>query len=138
MTSSKLPDAKILGQRLAKVSRKLPTPDVTRFMTELCEVHRQNQRTQLEIAQIQNKRAIIESEMRERYKLYREVFGEIFMERRAAIQKSFDVIDEGLRSKDNELVNSGMRALSEVVSASPFSDAATLAQVLESGGKIEL
>ena len=75
---------------------------------------------------------------RKKYDLYNKIFTEVFVERRMAIQKYFEIIDRGLAENNRDLISMGLSHLSQLVATSPFSDVATLSKKLESKEIIEI
>lgn len=55
-----------------------------------------------------------------------------------AINKSFEVIDQGLKTNDRNLISSGLHSLSQVVSSSPFADVQQLSKALEGNNIIDI
>jgi DNA-binding transcriptional regulator YiaG len=92
--------------------------------------------TKREIAKYEHIERVKIKEIQEKYSLMRAVFGELFAERRAAINKDFEVIDKGLRENDYTLIEKGLNSLSQVVTASPFADIVSFHKMLESDDQV--
>ncbi|MCH1625111.1 hypothetical protein [Fredinandcohnia quinoae] len=54
------------------------------------------------------------------------------------LDKSFEIIDKGLKESDKDLVSIGMQGISKVVSSSPFSNVDQLARMIEGNRVIEI
>lgn len=102
------------------------------------DAYKQTLDTQVEIAKIQSQRDILIEDVKQRYSLYSEIFQGIFSERSAAIQKFFEVIDNGIKNHDDALISQGMQQLSNVVTSSPFVSFSDFKKQLESGEPFEL
>ena len=114
------------------------TTDPTSFFKNLIEVYKEGKKTDLEIEQLRLKKEVLLTEMEKRHDLYNKIFTEIFVERRMAIQKYFEIIDKGLVENNRELISMGLSHLSQVVMTSPFSDINSLSKKLESNEIIEI
>ena len=114
------------------------TIDPTSFFKTLMEVYKEGKKTDLEIEQLRMKKEILLAEMEKKHDLYNKIFTEIFVERRMAIQKYFEIIDRGLAENNRELISIGLSHLSQVVTTSPFSDINSLSKKLESNEIIEI
>lgn len=100
----------------------LPSTDIIKFIKILGEAYNENQITEREIEKIHAQREILLIEIKRKYDLYEKVFERIFDERKIAIHKSFEVIDQGLATSNRELISTGLHSLSQIVSNSPFTD----------------
>ena len=114
------------------------TTDPTSFFKTLMEVYKEGKKTDLEIEELRMKKEILLAEIEKKHDLYNKIFTEIFVERRMAIQKYFEIIDKGLAENNRELISIGLSHLSQVVTTSPFSDINSLSKKLESNEIIEI
>ena len=114
------------------------TTDPTSFFKNLIEVYKEGKKTDFEIEQLRLKKELLLTEMEKRHELYNKIFTEIFVERRMAIQKYFEIIDKGLAENNRELISIGLSHLSQVVTTSPFSDINALSKKLENNEIIEI
>ncbi|MFW9604165.1 MAG: hypothetical protein ACMV0F_04360 [Trichlorobacter sp.] len=125
-----------------KVPQKAPVPlpnaDVLAFFKVLAEAYKENQQTEREIARIEAAKEILITNIKEKYGFYREVFDQIFTERKAIMNKHFDIIDHGISTNNRDLVLCGLQGLGQLVSTSPFSDISNLSKMLENDIPIEL
>ena len=110
----------------------------TSFFKTLIEVYKEGKKTDLEIEQLRLKKEVLLKEMEQRHDLYNKIFTEIFVERRMAIQKYFEIIDRGLAENNRELINMVLFHLSQIVTTSPFFDINSLSKKLESNEIIEI
>lgn len=124
--------------KLNKVSYILPQEDILDFFNSLLEAYKENQITERELARIEAQKEIVLLHIKEKYNLYHKIFDKIFEERQQAINKSFEVIDKGIRDDNRDLISSGLHALSKVVSSSPFVNLQQLRQALEGNEIIEI
>lgn len=128
----------VVLKKLNSVSKVMPTADALAFMNQLQDAYTTYRQTEVQLKTIEAQREVLITEIQQRYDLYHKVFDNIFDERKMAINKSFEIIDEGLKNNDRELVNIGMQGLSKVVSSSPFANIEQLTNLIESGQKIQI
>lgn len=119
-------------------NNSIPIEGTGGFFSELIDAYKENQRNEVELEKISAKKEIVIKEMELRYDLYNKIFHEIFYERRSAINKSFEIIDKGIKNDDKELISMGLSSLSRIVSSSPFADLNSLSNSLENNHLIEL
>jgi len=124
--------------KLGETTKIIPTPDVLQFFNLLSEAYKENQITSLESDKLQAQKEVALLQIKSKYNLYHQVFDSIFDERKAAISKSFEIIDRGLELGNNEMVNTGMQGLSKIVSSSPFANMQQLSNALEGRNIIEI
>lgn len=125
-------------KKLNEVSDIIPKADALDFLNKMQYAYVTYRETEVQLKTIEAQRDVLITEIKERYELYHKVFDNIFEERKMAINKSFEIIDEGLKNNDRDLVNIGMQGLSKVVSSSPFANVEQLTQMIESGQKIQI
>lgn len=125
-------------KKLNEVSDIIPKADALDFFNKMQYAYVTYRETEVQLKTIEAQRDVLITEIKERYELYHKVFDNIFEERKMAINKSFEIIDEGLKNNDRDLVNIGMQGLSKVVSSSPFANVEQLTQMIESGQKIQI
>jgi NADPH-dependent curcumin reductase CurA len=106
-------------------------PKLVGFLSE-------HNRSKEEIARIKAQLEVIKSEIDHRYDLYNNSLTEMFGERRSNIDRIFDVIEKGMEKNDTEIVLGGLRAVSDLVSTSPFKDMESLGRLINSGKSIDL
>lgn len=129
---------KLSINNLQEAINLVPAADVLSFFNNLVDVYHETLQYNKDLAGIEAKKEILITEIKERYSLYHEVFNKIFDQRSQSIEKFFEVIDQGLKKDNNDLVSSGLKSLSDLVSKSPFSDLNELKALLESNKIIEI
>lgn len=127
-----------MGKNLKGVAELMPKQDILQFFNVLTQAYRESQLSKVELSKIEAQRDIALLEIKNKYELYQKVFDSLFDERKMAIDKSFELIDDGLASGDKDLVNAGMQGLSKIVSSSPFENIRNLSQALEGETIIEI
>jgi hypothetical protein len=123
---------------LAKIPDNIPVPDVTRVFTLFLEYKKENEMTKREIARYDAMKEVMITEITRKYDFYEKLFTAVFSERKNAIDKYFEIIDKGIKEKDNELVLAGLSNLSNVVASSPFANIGELKKLIESNKMIEM
>ena len=123
-------------KKLENVAAIIPAADVLQFFKLLTESYKEYQITEREISKIEAQKEILLTEINRKYDLYFTVFNKIFEERKSVIDKSFDIINEGLAKDDKQLISMGLHSLSQVVSSSPFADINRLSAILENSQTI--
>lgn len=128
-----------------KLTKALPKglsfDQASSLLSSLSEIqkHRADiKKSEFDIKKLEVQERLIIGEMEQKYELYNKVFTTIFKERSESINKTFDIIDRGIKENDKDLISMGLNGLSTIVSSSPFSNLNELSNLLESGGKIEL
>jgi hypothetical protein len=134
--------AKALKEKLSKSLPKgvslVEAANVLSSFAEITKHQADIKKTEAEIKTLQVKENLLVIEMEKKYELYHKVFNTIFSERSASINKSFEIIDKGLKEGDKDLISIGLDSLSTVVASSPFANLSELSNLLESGNSIEL
>lgn len=121
-----------------EIDQYLPAQDVLAFFKALNEARKEEAASRIELAKVRAAREIALTNIYAKHDLYRMVFDRLFKDRRDAIEKTFEIIDKGIASNDQDLILGALRGLSQIVAASPFSDLDMLAQALEGGGRIQI
>ncbi|TWT27727.1 hypothetical protein [Planomicrobium sp. CPCC 101110] len=125
-------------KRLNEVSHVLPNADVVDIFSKLTDAYVEHKVTERELAKIQAQKEFLLTEIEKKYDLYRYIFEQLFNERKAVINKSFEIIDKGLKENDKELISTGMQGLSKIVSTSPFANLDQLTKTIEGNRVIEI
>jgi hypothetical protein len=112
--------------------------DVTKALTLFLEYKKENETTKREIARYDAMKEIMITEITRKYDFYEKLFASIFMERKSAIDKYFEIIDKGIKENNNELVLAGLSNLSNVVASSPFANISELKNLIETNKMIEM
>ena len=128
---------KDLQKALAKVPNMDPA-DVTTTFKMFLEFRKEEEITKREIKRLDTAKEVLLVDIEKRYDTIHTLFTMVFDERKQSIDKFFQIIDQGIREKDKEMISMGLSSLSTVVASSPFSNIAELGKLIESGQKIEL
>lgn len=123
---------------IAKKLPDVPAPDITSALKMFMDYKKEAEITKREIKRLDNAKEVLLTEIENKYDLYHRIFAEIFLERRRAIDKFFEIIDKGIKENDRELISVGLSNLSNVVASSPFSNIGELTKLIESGATIDL
>lgn len=140
--TNSITNAKAVKEKLSKsLPKGVSLVEAANVLSSLAEIKKHQaeiKKTEAEIKKLEVKENLLVTEMEKKYELYHKVFNTIFSERSASINKSFDIIDKGLKEGDKDLIFMGLNALSTVVASSPFANLSELSNLLESGNSIEL
>lgn len=136
--SKKIPDNLTVIEKLKDFEDAIPAADVLNFFGKLTDAYREAKITERELAVLATQKEILLTEIEKKYDLYQTIFTRIFDERAASINKSFEVIDQGMKNGDRNLINMGLHSLSKVVSSSPFGNVQQLSNLLEGNQTIEI
>ena len=123
-----MPSKKI--SKIIKNAGPIPPEDIPRLFEMLLECSRESEMTKREIKKYESTKEVMISEITGRYNFYEFFFSKIFTEREEAIKKDFQIIDEGMKKNNRELVALGVAGLSQVVASSPFTDIDKLRRML--------
>jgi hypothetical protein len=127
-----------LVNRLAAAARHIPTADVARVLKTFAHARVELAKTERDIIKIEATRDMLIAEMNLKYGVIQAALGEIFAERRGALDRHFKVIERGLESNDRDLIVAGLTGVANIVGSSPFADLDRLGQLLNSGSSIEI
>lgn len=128
----------VVLSRINAVSKMVPTPDLMTVFKMIHDAKKSNDATRLDIAKVEANTRLAALKIENDYALYNKVFGVIFSERKEAINKYFELIDQGLKTNNNELISMGVHGLGTIVTASPFASLRELSDLLNSNKIIEL
>lgn len=127
-----------LAKKFEAATKHIPAADVARVLKTFAEARVELAKTARDITRIEAKRDVLITEMQLKYGLIHAALGEIFAERRAALDQHFEIIERGMANNDRELVVAGLNGVANIVSSSPFADLDRLGQLLNSGQTIEI
>ena len=85
-----------------------------------------------EFKKLESMKETMIQEITGKYNFYEFFFSKVFAERQDIIKKDFQIIDEGMKRNDRELITAGVSGLSKIVASSPFTDMEKLRRMLES------
>jgi len=131
-------DLQKIMKKVDSVSKYIPSTEILSVIKDLAVACKEHHSVERDIAIINAKKEVLIKEMTMKYDLYYKVFAQIFNERGQAINKSFDIIDKGLKENDKELISMGLNSLSTVVASSPFGNLIELSKLLEGNKVIEI
>jgi len=117
--------------RILKNAGPIPTEDIPRLFEMLLECRKESEMTKREIKKYDSMKEVMIQEITGKYNFYEFFFSRIFAERQETIKKDFEIIDEGMKRNDRELITTGIAGLSGVVASSPFTDLDKLRRMLE-------
>lgn len=121
------------GKQISKILKNtapIPPDEIPRLFEMLLECKKETELTKREIEKYDAMKEVMVQEITGKYTFYEFLFSKIFAEREAAIKKDFQIIDEGLRRNNRELINAGISGLSNVVASSPIADMDKLRRML--------
>ena len=121
------------GKQISKVLKNagpIPPEEIPRLFEMLLECQRESELTQREIKKYDSMKDIMIQEITGKYSFYEFLFSRIFAERAEVIRKDFQIIDEGMRRNDRNLISTGISGLSDLVASSPIADLDKLRRML--------
>ncbi|MCL2374342.1 MAG: hypothetical protein FWC65_03765 [Treponema sp.] len=108
----------------------IPAGEIPRLFEMLRECKKESEITQRETKKYEAMKEVMLAEIAGKYAFYEMLFSKIFAERAEAIQKDFQVIDQGIKRNDRALIAAGVSGLSQIVSCSPAVDMEKLKRLL--------
>ena len=115
---------------LLKNAPPIPAEEIPRLFEMLLECKRESEMTRREIKKYDSMKEVMIQEITGKYNFYESFFSKIFAERRETIRKDFEIIDEGMKRNDRNLIATGVAGLSQIVASSPFNDLDKLRRML--------
>jgi len=116
--------------KILKNSGSIPADEIPRLFEMLLECQKESELTKREIKKYDSIKDVMIQEITGKYTFYEFLFSKIFDERREAIQKDFQIIDEGIKKNNRDLITTGVAGLSQVVASSPIADMDKLRRML--------
>ena len=116
--------------KILKNAGSIPADEIPRLFEMLLECQKESELTKREINKYDSIKEVMIQEITGKYTFYEFLFSKIFDERREAIQKDFQIIDEGIKNNNRDLINTGVAGLSQVVASSPIADLDKLRNML--------
>ena len=123
------------GKKLSKILKNagpIPAEEIPRFFEMLQECNKEAEMTKRELKKYESMKEVMIQEITGKYNFYEFLFSKIFAERQEAIRKDFQIIDEGMRRNNRDLIATGVDGLSQVVASSPFTDIEKIRRMLGS------
>jgi hypothetical protein len=115
---------------ILKNASPIPAEEINNLFEMLLECKRESEMTKREIKKFESMKEVMIREITGKYNFYEFFFSKVFSEREAAIKKDFQIIDEGMRKNNRELIDAGVTGLSQVVASSPFTDVEKIRRLL--------
>ena len=116
--------------RTLKHAGSVPAEDIPRLFEMLLESRKESETTKREIKKYDSMKEVMIQEITGKYAFYEFFFSKIFAERQEAIKKDFEIIDQGMKQNNRDLIATGVSGLSQVVASSPFTDMEKLRRML--------
>jgi len=113
-----------------KQNSPIPAEELPRLFEMLLECKKESEMTKRESKRYDSMKEVMIEEITGKYKFYESLFSKIFAERQETIKKDFEIIDEGMKRNDRELITVGVTGLSQIVTSSPFTDLEKLRRLL--------
>ena len=121
------------GKEISKIlknSGPIPAEEIPRLFEMLLDVKKESEMTKREVKKYDAMKDVMIQEITGKYSFYESLFSKIFAERQETIKKDFEIIDEGMKRNDRNLIVAGVSGLSQVVASSPFTDMDKLRHLL--------
>ena len=121
------------GKKISKILKNagpIPAEDIPLLFEMLLECNRESEMSKREIKKYESMKEVMIQEITGKYNFYEFFFSKIFAEREEVIKKDFQIIDEGMRRNNRDLISTGVAGLSQVVASSPFADIEKLRRML--------
>jgi hypothetical protein len=115
---------------ILKNASLVPAEELPRLFEMLSEFRREAEITKRELRKYDSMKEVMIREITGKYSFYEFFFSRIFVERQETIRKDFEIIDEGMKRNDRELIAAGITGLSQIVASSPFTDIEKLRRML--------
>jgi len=116
--------------KILKNAGPIPADEIPRLFEMLLECQKESEFTKREVKKYDSIKDVMIQEITGKYTFYEFLFSKIFDERREAIQKDFQIIDEGIKKNNRDLITTGVAGLSQVVASSPIADLDKLRRML--------
>ena len=113
-----------------KRNSPIPAEELPRLFEMLLECKKESEMTKRESKKYDAMKEVMIEEITGKYKFYESLFSKIFAERQEALKKDFEIIDEGMKRNDRELISTGVTGLSQLVTSNPFTDLEKLRRLL--------
>ena len=117
---------------ILKTAAPIPSEEIPRLFEMLLECKRESEITKREMKKYDSIKEVMISEITGKYSFYEFFFSRIFAERAEVIKKDFEIIDQGMKQNNRDLIATGVSGLSQVVASSPFADLEKLRRMIGS------
>jgi len=115
---------------LLKNNVPIPASEIPRLFDMMVECRKEAEITKREEKRYDAMKEVMLREITGKYSFYEFLFSKIFAERGEAIKKDFEIIDEGMKKNNRDLINAGIAGLSQIIAASPIEDMDKLRKML--------
>ena len=115
---------------ILKNAAPIPAEEIPRLFEMLLSVKKESELTRRELKKYDSMKEVMIQEITGKYNFYEFLFSKIFAERTEAIKKDFEIIDQGMKQNNRELIFAGVSGLSQVVASSPLADLEKLRRTL--------
>ena len=107
---------------ILKTAAPIPAEEIPRLFEMLLECRKESEITDREAKKYDSMKEVMIREITGKYSFYEFFFSRIFAERQEVIKKNFDIIDQGMKQNNRDLIDAGVSSLSHLVASSPFTD----------------
>ena len=114
-----------MGKEISKAIKNagpIPPEEIPRLFEMLLECKKETEMTKRELKRFESMKEVMIQEITGKYSFYEFLFSKIFAERQEIIKKDFQIIDEGMKRNNRDLINTGISGLSQLVASSPLAD----------------
>jgi len=114
-----------MGKEISKAIKNagtIPPEEIPRLFEMLLECKKESEMTKRELKRFESMKDVMIQEITGKYSFYEFLFSKIFAERQEVIKKDFQIIDEGMKRNNRDLIDAGISGLSQVVASSPLAD----------------
>jgi len=114
-----------VGKEISKAIKNagpIPPEEIPRLFEMLLECKKETEMTKRELKRFESMKEVMIQEITGKYSFYEFLFSKIFAERQEMIKKDFQIIDEGMKRNNRDLINTGISGLSQLVASSPLAD----------------
>jgi hypothetical protein len=113
-----------------KTASPIPPEEIPRLFEMLLDCKRETEMTKRELKKYEAMKDIMIQEITGKYNFYEFLFSKVFAERQEIIRKDFEIIDQGMKRNNRDLIDAGISGLSQVVASSPIADMDKLRRML--------
>jgi len=115
-----------------KNTTPIPASEIPRLFEMLVECKKEKELTTRELKKYDSMKEVMIKEITGKYDFYQFLFSRIFSERQEILKKDFDIIDQGMKKNNREMISAGIGGLSQLIASSPFTDLDKLRRMLGS------
>ena len=122
-----------MGKEISKALKNagtIPPEELPRLFEMLLECKKETEMTKRDLKKFESMKEVMIQEITGKYSFYEFLFSKIFDERREMIKKDFQIIDEGMKRNNRDLIDAGISGLSQLVASSPLADLDKLRRTL--------